>query len=569
MMRVRAASTHHPAAQNVQWDVSKSATINDLLRRLSDAIVPTWATGWRWRPQPSKADYDKFIAASKDALNAVRITGDWQAIPSLLDILSHDNADIRDFGGTVVADLAAFIPVEALPGFEGRLRDSTLRAYSWNTLRVEEVVKQEWPLRVWAMFTMHPNGYVREAALRHLASAGDFKIALPYFLLRVNDWVSQVRTVATGAIKSLIDTKDAAPWVPVLGLLDQLRLRSRADHAWLLDEVTLLFLRAGSPTELRDAAGSEDPAVARWAFRAAMNLPEADRVMFIRLAIESPDPIVRLRAATAVRAWKGCPGRERLLERMAADCFMPVRRESLYAALDGTPEDRRAFLYSMLLDRHAGIRHAARFYLRDQPRQAVDPFDARTFYVDAITTAKSGVLAAAIAGLGECGHKADAESLMRYLSERRPSVAAAAVRAIASLDHEQRIAWFVELLRDDRPAVAREACRALLPRSNVAPVQALRKVLQEGCGHSRRLALRVLLRRHPYDAVADAVLAIGSGDAILARVGSEFIEWAMPWRVSYGPSEVQKTAVLSAIANLPQPLPSSLRKRLGDFMGFS
>jgi hypothetical protein len=79
--------------------------------------------------------------------------------------------------------------------------------------------------------------------------------------------------------------------------------------------------------------------------------------------------------------------------------------------------------------------------------------------------------------------------------------------------------------------------------------------------------LRLLLRRHPYDAVVDAVMAAGSTDAALIRAGSDFIERTRSWRVSYGPSEGQKAAAESAIRGLPAPLPENLRRRLREFMG--
>lgn len=548
--------------------MAASSFINDLLRRLGDALSPTWAAGWRWRPQPTKADYELTVAASKDALAAVQGTGDWRSIPSLLYVLSHDNADLRGAGARVIDDLAALIPVAALPGFEGRVRDSTWQAYSWNELRMEWVVRQEWPPRVWAVFTMHPSGYVREAALRRLSSEDSSMLALPYFLLRINDWVEQVRTVATAAVKRLLAPKHSAAWVPVLGLVDQLRFRSRADHAWLTDAVTSLLLRPESRPELMSAARSKDRLVARWAFRAAMTLPDADRAMFVSLALESGDPVVRLHAAQAVRTWAGCPGRERFLENMALDRFMPIRREALYAALDDTPARRRTVLRAALLDRHASMRHAARVYLRDCSAQAGETLDMRSFYLDAVAHGEPSKRTAAVLGMCECGTQADADALAKLVSDGRQSVAAAAVRAVAALDPELRVGWLVNLLCDERPSVAREAGRALESMSGTALVEELRRVIRSDArDYSRRYALRILLRKHPYDAVIDALTAAGSGSEALARAGTNYIESVRPWHVSYGPTDAQKDAVQSAIRDLQAPLPENLRRRLRDFMG--
>jgi len=414
---------------------------------------------------------------------------------------------------------------------------------------------------------MHPSGYVREAALRRLMSEDRSVLALPYLLLRVNDWVEQVRTVAKAGVKMLLAPKHAAAWVPVLGLIDQLRARSRVDHAWLTDAVTELLLRPESRSELLTAVRSGDRLVARWAFRAAMTLPDADRATFVSLALESGDPVVRLHAAGAVRAWVGCPDRARFLANMTSDRFMPVRREALYAALDDTPERRRTALRAAMLDRHASMRHAARFYLRDKSVQGSEDPNFRAFYLDALAHGEPSKRAAAISGVGECGTKTDADVLVPLVSGGRSAVASAAIRAVAALDRDHRVDWLVGLLRDDRPSVAKEAGRALESLGRLVPVEPLRHVLHgDSPEHSRRYALRILLRRHPYDAVVDAVTAVGSGNAALARAGTDFIEGAMPWRVPYGPSDAQTAAAQSAIRSLQAPLPEQLRRRLRDFM---
>ncbi|MBC7773285.1 MAG: hypothetical protein H7210_12375 [Pyrinomonadaceae bacterium] len=343
--------------------MAKSAPIKDLLRRLTDALTPTWASGWSYRPQPSKAEYERSVADSLKVLDTLRATGDWRAIPSVLDLLVHDNPSLRSAGAAVIADLAALIPVRALPGFEASVRDSTLQAYSWSELRADWVTRGDWTPRVWAIFTMHRNGYVREAAVRRVMSGG-ISLALPYLLLRVNDWVDEVRGLAVESVRRLIRIEHVTHWVTVLGLVDQLRQRSRTDHSWLSEKIETMFQHPDARPELLEAAKSSDRALARWALRVSMKLPESDRADFVRLGLENGDPVVRLRAAAVIRAWTNFPGREQLLAMMKADRFMPIRREALYSMLNEPSEQQGAYLASLLLDRHASIRYAAKFYLQ-------------------------------------------------------------------------------------------------------------------------------------------------------------------------------------------------------------
>lgn len=555
--------------ERVRCNVARSSFTNDLLPRLADALL-IWTSDGRRHPHTTNADHERSIAAAKDALTTVQHSRNWRSIPSLVNLLAHESAELRSAGASVIDDLAALIPVTALPGFESGIRTLTYQAYSWHELQIDQVVKHDWPPRVWAIFSMHRSGHVREAATRQLASQSDSTFALPYLLLRVNDWVKQVRTVATTAVMNLLTSEQAAAWVPVLGLVDELRHRSRADHAWLTIAVTSLLLRPESRPELMRAVRSEDRLVARWAFRAAVTLPDSDRAVFVALALQSRDSVARLHAARTVRTWTECPRREEFLKNMASDRFLPIRREALYAALEGTPEERRSALRAALLDRSASIRYAARFYLRDQPDRVDESLDIRGLYIDALAHGEPSRLAAAIAGVGECGDRLDADTLVKFVADDRPAVAAAAARAVAALDRDHRIRWFAELLRDHRPSVAREASRALVSIGSAAPIEALRQILRAGLHeHSRRYALRILLRRHRYDAVVDAVTAACSDDAALVRLGTDFIEQARPRNMYYGPSEAQKAAAKSAMEDLQIALPESLRRRVQDFMGLN
>ncbi|MEK6701470.1 MAG: hypothetical protein AABZ53_04345 [Planctomycetota bacterium] len=547
-----------------------SSSLNDLLRRLAEALLPNWALSGSWRPMPSGELNEAASVEAIATLGDVRRSGELEAIPAILYVLAHDTPAMRKAGAVAIARLADLIPIGALPGIETRLRRSLEMSFSWNKRSVAVVLAQDWTPQVWGILSMHPSGFVRETAVRRLASCDAAAIALPFLLLRINDWVAPVRIVAIDAVRGCITKGGVSDWTPILGLVDHLRSRSRADHTWLVEEIANRFLRPDARAELMRAANSRDRSIARWAFSTAMRLESDDRAVFVRLGLESTDPVARLRSAGAIKVWKECPDRAALLSTMTADRFMPIRREALYAMLDEAPEIRRACLLSALLDPHPSMRAAARFYLREDARQGVAPFDARAVCLKALETEGGAASVATIAGLGECGIRADADLVAPFVFATRPSVGAAAVRAVASLDRDSRALWFVELIADSRPAIAREAAGALLSSGNVALTAPLRTMLR--CGpkvHTRRLAFRVLRSRHPFDAVADAIFAATSPDPALAQAGSEFITRALPWRMPYGPSESQKGIVVAMIAASDPPISGPLLKRVHNFMGMS
>lgn len=428
----------------------------------------------------------------------------------------------------------------------------------------------QWPTPIWAFFTMHPNGFVREAAVRHLIDHSPPQRALPFLLLRLNDWVPQVNSLASEAVRRFLTLEHLAVWSTVLGMIADLQLRSRVDHAWLGDAVAELFARPQSRTTLGQAVQSSDRAVARWAFNAAMQLLADEPTSFIDAALSSDDPYVRKRAAVCVRQSRNFPCREQLLERMRADPCMPIRREALYAILEDSVEIRTPRLKAALFDMHPSMRHAARFYLRDDAKSRGESFDPRPIYLDALSTNDTHRLARAIAGLGECGLPADSVQLEPFICGPNATVAAAAVAAIAALDGERYMNRFAELLADPRPAIVKQSCRALLPRAGAMPAEPLRShVRNSQYTHSRRSALRLLLQGNAFDAVPDAVSALMSDDPLFVKYATEFINSIRPWLTSRGPTDAQRSAAASAIAACEKPLPSGLLGRVHAFLQLS
>src|SRR5690606_15046073 len=73
----------------------------------------------------------------------------------------------------------------------------------WHAIRPEHVAqvaeRSGRPVAAAGLLSMHPSGYVREAAVEVLAKTPDAR-ALPFLLVRCADWVTQVRLAAQAAV---------------------------------------------------------------------------------------------------------------------------------------------------------------------------------------------------------------------------------------------------------------------------------------------------------------------------------------------------------------------------------
>ncbi|MEZ4311721.1 MAG: hypothetical protein R3F14_27130 [Polyangiaceae bacterium] len=90
-------------------------------------------------------------------------------------------------------------PVSSWTTERASLRDQLMRA----ELQPPDISPLDTFYVVAALTTMHPDGHLRERAVRLLDTRTDGR-EVPYLLLRVNDWVPQVRTVALLALHQRI-----------------------------------------------------------------------------------------------------------------------------------------------------------------------------------------------------------------------------------------------------------------------------------------------------------------------------------------------------------------------------
>ena len=86
------------------------------------------------------------------------------------------------------------------------------------------------------MASFHQNGYVREGAIKrlNLITTG---AELPFLMLRLNDWVSNVRDVAYEAIGSRLRPEYARHFIEHLALVSRLEEAGRADHQALIQAI--------------------------------------------------------------------------------------------------------------------------------------------------------------------------------------------------------------------------------------------------------------------------------------------------------------------------------------------
>ena len=183
----------------------------------------------------------------------------------------------------------------------------TMRPSHVRALRDNEAI----PTAILGVISFHGNGFIREAALRTLDQvAGGAE--LRYLLVRLNDWVPEVREAAQRAVRRRLTAEYASVFAFHIGLIVRLLGWGRANHfetlGWIVE---LLRGPAGWP-RLPAMLDSADAVSRRLLYRLLMDTEsEAGRAL-IRRALHDSEPVTRLEA---MRRLKGAKPRNLEIDR--------------------------------------------------------------------------------------------------------------------------------------------------------------------------------------------------------------------------------------------------------------
>jgi HEAT repeat protein len=412
---------------------------------------------------------------------------------------------------------------------------------------------------VLGLATFHPSGYVRAQAVQLLAANSD-EAALPFLLIRLNDWVANVRRAARQAVERRLRTGPIDPFVRNLGLVLRLTACGREDHSDLVAEVVRrLTDRENAPALVGLIRGGERRAARRF-FRLVVDRPGPHLPPLLQAALQSGDAVLRLWAARRLPTTETGQRLEEALAVLGRDTFMPVRREALAVRLQALPETAGPVLKEALRDRSPSVRQFSRFHLGGLGWQ-----DFAAFYREAL--AAGSHREAALGGLGETGQKEDAGLVVPFLTAPERRVRRAAVGAVGKLAGEEYVGGLLNCLADDSPKVTREAQQALQCQASLLDQDRLWALfVGDRRAHVRLVALALLDRTGTWGRLPYLIRAAADPEQAIARRARSYVERRYN-RVFTTPTAEERGRLDLALAECASLLDPGFLKRLRRWLG--
>src|SRR3954468_777820 len=261
-----------------RFGVSRGEPLAELLSQL---VAPAAA-----RSQPRLAD-DPVLLVALEKLGEL---GDERAAPYLVMALVTANgrdtaAAARALGRLMPRDLGGLVLLEAKVrdrGWYGYDRwwpdDRPQLKFYVDEASARSALQRGLPTAALGLLSMNANGRVRELAVRELAGK-EVSDVLPFLILRANDWVTQVSSIAHRAIERRCSPENAPAFVAALPLVERLKTQVRVDKIELVEKIETMLV--GSPPGIEALAvaiaGARDVSVRRAVARLAhaRNLPLA------------------------------------------------------------------------------------------------------------------------------------------------------------------------------------------------------------------------------------------------------------------------------------------------------
>jgi HEAT repeat protein len=461
--------------------------------------------------------WDKLKGSRDDAaiLTAIGDSNERAAIVDILPFVLASRPDVAAAAAMSVHKLVLGSTPKELAQLDVALRQRSLYSgdhfYKWHKVSSEQlgmIVRfGEASVSLFGMASFHQSGYVREAAIKRLDTITSGS-ELPFLILRLNDWVSNLRDAAYGAIGSRIRPEYAHHFIANLILVSRLEEAGRADYKALIQAINELLQGDESRGALLESLTSDDRFIRRASFRLALSSAKSDLPEILRQALNDPDTVIRLWAAQTVSSTFEGVTLDHFLELMKRDRYLPVRREALRIDVKRSSPGLLSELRSALLDSHASMREEARYHLRK-----IDSMDVAAFYRQSLTNAEGHTLYSVISGLGETGLETDDQLVVSYTSHQVGKIRRAAIKALAKLHGGAHIDVFMEAMKDEVPHVSCQALRALT--DNVSSVNGERtwKLFSLAThAHVRRNALSLIEKLGKWDSIHFMVRAVCDSD---------------------------------------------------------
>jgi hypothetical protein len=335
-----------------------------------------------------------------------------------------------------------------------RERTSLDWSFDWHNINLDDVLpatlNEEQLTCVLGFLSFHPNGYLREKAINSLAKNYNFSV-IPFLLIRVNDWVPQIRHASLNAFEKILSSSDAKYLAAAIPLIKRLENCKRVSHT---DFVNRVFKKLSEDkSAILFGLKSPDNETRRYCFKVAIDSKRFSNNELLDVIQKDKNGHVRSYGLKQLENLLSKDEIRNVIPQFFNDKFARVRIVALDLYCKYFLDNAKELLKVQLLSDFRSARETAQFYLKKLGFREI-----HDFYIEALPSCSVG----AILGLSEIGQKDDYKLILPFLTNARIKLVRASIRAISKLGGADATDELLKYLEDSRNGVSKEVTKHIL-----------------------------------------------------------------------------------------------------------
>ncbi|WP_345736806.1 hypothetical protein [Prosthecobacter algae] len=463
-------------------------------------------------------------------MEKIHATNNIAALPYLLPFIHHPSEKNRDFAERIVAQLLPQLDASQITALESLIRES------WSTFNHDGHKFLALSTEGWKLSTLAASGWRREKAVAKLASSKDSE-ALPYVLLRLNDWVPQVQAAAHQWFSSCSDFIDIRQIIQCAPILAALTERGRGQSSpWVQTLIERLAAPEISPL-LLSALPSSGTRSRQLIFSQLAKGGSLKNSELQQALLTHADPMLGVLLLKHLHT-KDSELPDHLLLRAITSRRSLLRRYAWHRFSERQLSQATELLTKALFDPTSSMRTFAQYYLSKD----ISSEELQSRYAEAlkILSSSNQMIAISILGFHESKGQWLTDDYLPWLNHSSVRVRASALRCFATAHFDQSLPWLKkEMLNVSSPTLGKLATALLQRRPYALTMDIITSMLSSEESDVVRLrAFQLLCKRGKWEQLPCLLqLTRDSSESLRHKAVSRLSVWLK----DYNRSQIQPT----------------------------
>ena len=448
------------------------------------------------------------ISEKLQCFDTIQKIGAPTTIYSLIGFLRNDNPLIRTKAAETI--LFLFGKLKSLNEYADALKHLPIVKNDLDYYRVD--FEEKTYLQLLGIASLNSSGYVREKAVKELARLKN-PDGLKFILLRLGDWVVEVREAAIEGISSFLENNYIEDLLKQLPTIDWLLKVERVDLSPVYNRIIQFILSQEFSEEFFIKIKNYDDKTRRRFYKAFLSnkRPTKEQLIIIR---EDKSFLVKLELIKHLSTFD-IDDQKELIAGFLQDPSAKVRLDALYASKSFSPYFENK-ISKLLSDEAASVRDLSRHLLKNKG------IDFATLYRERI--AHQQFLYGSLLGLFETGNSEDLLIFERYINAEKSKLVVASLTSINKFNSDKAKQYSLELLVHPIKKIRSKAVEVLAKSCDIETLQKVRDIYAKGDYHIKKTILKLYNKIGGWNIVGDLLLALVDENVDIQNLGWQLLD---------------------------------------------